>query len=246
MKEKLKQFVDDILQVVYPDDYKCIFCGKELVSPVPTRTCKECEKCLPFIKGNICLICGDRVEGLSNYCLRCKEQVRYFTVARAPFVFDGKISNAIHKFKYENAKYLFKPMASFMSKVYFENNFKPEIILAVPMFRSREVSRGYNQAKLLAKELSKLVDVPLFEDILIKEKNTPAQTELSFFERQENLKDVFKVVKPEKIKGKNILLVDDVMTTGSTANYCCKSLTQAGAEKVFVLTLARTLGRQEI
>lgn len=243
---KLKQIFENFLEVVFPSDFKCIFCSKELPTTLPTRTCQECEKKLPYIEGKVCLICGEPIKALSNYCLICKEKVRYFTIARAPFEYSGQIANVIHKFKYENAKYLFKPMASFMAKTYLENNFQPDLILAVPLYRSREKIRGYNQAKLLAQELSKIVNCPFYEDVLIKQKNTQAQADLTFGERQENLVGAFKVFKKDLIKDKTILLIDDVLTTGTTANLCSKELIESGASKVFVLTLARTLSKKDL
>ncbi len=245
MKEKCKNFFNKVLDVIFPNDYKCIFCQYELPSTIETRTCDNCEKTLPRPNGKICLTCGMQIHSLANYCVHCKDNVRYFTAARAPFHYKKPITIAITNMKYENAKYLFKPLAAHMAKCFFENNFKVDFIVPVPLFLKKEKQRGYNQAMELAKELSKFIGIPVRNDFLARVKNTPTQTELTYNERQKNLKDSFKALNNKEFKNHNLLLIDDVLTTGATINNCSKILKNSGAKNVYALTLARTQGDEK-
>ena len=113
-----------------------------------------------------------------------------------------------------------------------------DMILSVPLHRNKEQKRGYNQAYLIAKELGKLLETEEQSHVLKRIRNTESQSLLPKYKRKSNVKGAFLVVHPSKIKGKSILLVDDVMTTGSTLNECSRVLKEAGAEKVFVAVLA--------
>ena len=101
------------------------------------------------------------------------------------------------------------------------------------------MQRGYNQTQLIAKEIAKNIDIKLCDDVLVKSKNTIAQSKLNKNKRKQNIKNAFKVLNLEKIQGKNILLFDDIFTTGSTVNECSKILKKAGAKTVGVLTIAK-------
>ena len=115
-----------------------------------------------------------------------------------------------------------------------------DVVTFVPMFPSKQKKRGYNQAELLAKELCKIIEINLDNKNLARIKDTSTQTELSFSERQKNLENAFKVENKQAFKGKVVLLVDDVLTTGATANNCAKELKRVGAKEVYVLTFATT------
>lgn len=235
---KLFEFLSEIL---YPQNIKCVFCGKDLPKKVPTNTCPDCLENLPFAQQTkTCLKCGDKVLSLAEFCDICQSKNRHFDQARAPFFYEEPISFAIKKFKYENAKYLFKPLATYMANTYYQSEFNPDFIVFVPMFEKKERQRGYNQSFLLAKNLSDIVGVQVLQNYLIKIKKTKKQVELAFEDRTKNLKDAFKVTDKAKIKDKTILLIDDVLTSGATADECAKVLKKAGAKKVLVLTLART------
>lgn len=233
-------FFDKILDVIFPNNFKCIFCGCEISASCPPYVCDRCVKILPFINGKICLRCGEPISSLSDYCIKCKDNIRFFNFARAPFVYEHPISTLIHGFKYRNQKYTFESLAKYMEECYIKNDFQTDLIIPVPSSKKRLKERGYNQAELLSKQLSKSLGLELETDVLIKVRHTPPQTTLNYFERQKNLFGSFTVENREKIIGKNVLLVDDVLTTGATINYCSEVLKLSKAKKVFVLTLART------
>ena len=116
---------------------------------------------------------------------------------------------------------------------------KYDIIIPVPIHKKRKAQRGYNQTQLIASKISKYVGIKLCDDVLIKSKNTIAQSKLNKNKRKQNIKGAFKILNSEKIQGKNILLFDDIYTTGSTVNECSKILTRAGAKRIGVLTIAK-------
>ena len=116
-----------------------------------------------------------------------------------------------------------------------------DCILPVPLHRKREKMRGFNQAELLGRSISRLSSLPLLRGVLVKTRNTPAQVSLEAAERETNLRGAFEVRKPALVKGQTVLLVDDVFTTGSTLRECSRVLGQSGALEVRALTLARAL-----
>lgn len=123
----------------------------------------------------------------------------------------------------------------------FLNGCEVDLILPVPLHSKRLRWRGFNQSVLLARQLSRAYGIPLHPYILSREKETPPQTQLSEDDRRRNVRGVFSVHGKEVIKGKNLLLVDDVYTSGATVNECSRALKQAGAKEVYVLTLARAI-----
>lgn len=114
-----------------------------------------------------------------------------------------------------------------------------DIIIPVPISKKRNKQRGYNQSLLIARELSKKANIELVNNCLYKTKNVIEQSKLSKEERIENIQDVYEVKRQGKLVNKKILLVDDIFTTGSTANECCKMLNEANAKEIYVLTIAK-------
>ncbi|OGL45488.1 MAG: hypothetical protein A2161_19410 [Candidatus Schekmanbacteria bacterium RBG_13_48_7] len=175
-------------------------------------------------------------------CGNCFEQKIYFEKARSCLVYrkDNPVSRLILSFKYGSRFSIGNILGGVLAKYfieYFGNEFI-DIIIPVPLHFFRRFKRGYNQSELLANTLSKHVGLPVFRNTLIRMVRTQPQ-QGSFSERSRNIKKVFKVIRPKKIIQKNILLIDDVYTTGATVNECAKTLRRNGCKKVFVLTLAR-------
>jgi competence protein ComFC len=236
---KIKKFSKIILDVVYPTDIKCIFCGDELDKKTSECTCESCLSKLPYNDKQICDCCGVSIDSISPICNECHSQTPSFFIARAPFEYADKIKSIINKFKYNNTKYLAKPLSHFMAKEYLKHNFNCNFIIFTPLFIEKLKVRGYNQAELLANELSLILNLPVRNDIIIKVKNTLSQTTLNHAERKLNLENAFKIVNKKAVKNKNILLVDDVFTTGATIEAISNLLKKSNA-KVYVLTIAHT------
>jgi ComF family protein len=153
------------------------------------------------------------------------------------------MKEAIPRFKYHGAIRLAKPLGLFLAE-YQDPDFpfsEFNLILAVPLHRRRLRQRGFNQATLLARRVSRAHSIPLDSTSLLRSRFTEPQTQLSGPERLKNIRGAFKVGRPEIIAGKHILLIDDVFTTGATVQECAKVLVKGGAKRVDVLTLARVL-----
>ena len=239
---KLKQ---TLINAFYPKHIKCICCKDELVSQNVYDMCENCYLSLPFIKYHYCNRCGLQFEkDGSGICLNCKATNFYFDFARSAVTFDDKIIPCIHKLKYARYKFLAKPLSYLLYDTLMIQDWKIDLICYVPLFTTREKDRGYNQARELAQNLSKLTNIEVCDDI-IRIRDTPTQTKLSRRERQENVKDCFKLTKPSTFKNLNILLIDDVFTTGSTTNEISKQLKKVGANKVYVLTVAHAGFKQQ-
>ncbi len=229
-----------ILNLLFPEKIKCIFCGKDVPDFENMPYCDECESNLPFNNEHRCKICDMEIVGSGEVCEFCKHNKKFFDKARAPFKYEGAIRSTVLKFKNDNAKYLAYPTALLMTKSLPDEMKDIDLIIPVPITENVLKKRGYNQSLLLANEIGKMLDKQVRSDILLKIKDTPAQKELSFNDRKQNLVGAFKVLHRKDIRDKKILLVDDVMTTAATANCCC-DLLKHHCKKVFVLTFARNV-----
>lgn len=224
-----------IEETFFPINYTCNACGKEIFDG--EYFCCDCNKNLPYIKENRCNHCGRLTTYAVTYCDSCAEHNISFDVARSVFDYVKPISALIKGFKYEGKRYLAQVFASQIKNLYYSEFIEADVIVYVPMSNERLKERGYNHAKLLAKELSAVLDVPVSDTAIIKTVETPRQANLSRQERRKNLQKSFKVVS-EEIKDKNVLLVDDVLTTGTTADTISEQLKNKGTKKVSVLTIA--------
>lgn len=239
MKENvLKKMLNKLSELLFPKKIRCIFCGKDINNFDEKPYCDECESVLPFNNSHRCKLCDMEITHEGEVCELCKSSHKSFYKARAPFKYEDEVRSLILKFKNNNAKYLIEPMAKLMYNSLSKDMLNFDLIIPVPMTDKAKKKRGYNQASLLAKEISLLSNKPLREDILIKLKDSAPQKELNFKDRQKNLDGVFKVLNRKDLKSKNVLLVDDVMTTSATANVC-SDLLKRHCGKVYVLVFAR-------
>ncbi len=174
----------------------------------------------------------------SDYCNRCQNQRYAFVKNRAPLEYDGETKKLIYKLKFGKKKYIAQTLGALMADKYLDCGMDGEIIVFVPMTDEEVKKRGFNQAELLAFEVGQRLDIPVLP-ALVKTRETSQQKELKGEERAKNLEGVFSCVF-EQVKGRKILLVDDIFTTGATANECAKTLLKAKAREVCVLTAAVT------
>ena len=229
-----------ILKILFPEGYSCVCCGNEIFDK-ENGVCESCEKPLPYITGAICSHCGEPLVSDGYYCKKCKGKKFIYNRAVSVFEFKDNARNLILGLKYNNNKYLAKPLGKMLADLYTKSLMFADIIVPVPLCNKRLTERKFNQAELIANELAKNVNVEIRNDILFRVKNTPTQTELNYTERQNNLKDAFKVKNKKLIKDKVVLIVDDVITTGATVTECARVLKQAGAKEVCVITVCHTL-----
>lgn len=214
------KFIEKILDLIFPP--VCGICNKE----INTYLCGKCEKEINKIT---CV-------GENKY------KDKYFSTHMYLFKYEGIIRNKIISYKFNDKPYLYKTFCEIFvkNKKVCEFLKKYDIIISVPMYKKKKNQRGYNQSELIAKETAKKVEnIEYRNDILIKIRNTAKQSSLNKEQRKENLKNAYVVNNNEYILNKNILIFDDIYTTGSTANECAKTLIEAGAKDVGILTIAR-------
>ncbi len=238
LKDKMFRLIHQVPLIVkdalYPENITCDLCGEELVAETRYRLCAKCIEKMEFVGDHICLNCGVTIDNEATYCDRCQNNESVFKLNRSPLIYDGKAREMIHALKFANKKYLVHTLGAMMVDTYIKHNMQGEIIVPVPMSESEKKKRGFNQAELLAYEIGARLNIPVLP-ALIKVKDTSAQKQLTGRERAENLKGVFEVVYPQ-VKDRKILLVDDIFTTGATANECTKALLKAKCKEVSVLT----------
>lgn len=229
---KLSNIKKALTETFFPESFTCDICGIETFD---ANICPDCLKTMTFNDKSTCPVCG-RKTARHEICLECKAETPQFKKAVSPLVYDGGAVTLIAKFK-NGCGYL-KEYFSDLIAAKLENFPKADCIVFVPMTKKAVRRRGYNQAELLAKSLSERMQIPLLIDGLIKDKDTAAQKTLSKKERAVNLAGCFKAGNRGAVKGKAVLLVDDVLTTGATADAACKKLLQAGAKCVYFATVA--------
>lgn len=209
-------------------------------------------KNLTFIADPKCQKCGVpfTIEGLSItdmpqdlMCADCLSNTHVFDTARSALVYDEFSRPLILAFKHGDALHLHITLTALMQNVTEDVLDENMVIIPVPLHRFRFLKRRYNQAAILAQSLSKKLDLTYLPDTLQRHRNTPTQGHQSAKDRHKNVKGAFHIPsdKIEHIAGKNILLIDDVFTTGATLDECTKTLKENGAKKVNVLTLARAV-----
>jgi len=233
MLKKLKKF---FVRYFFNDKWKCQRCGREIFDGY---FCPECMKVLPKNDGNICNRCGRKTDYPEDYCITCSGTEFSADMCRSAFYYNEISGALIHRFKYRNKRYMANMFSEFLANLYFKNFMDAEMIVFVPMTEKEKRERGYNQSELLADKLSERLNLPVVPAVG-KVKDTVHQVGLDREQRLKNLKGAFKVTDKNAVKGKKILLVDDVMTTGTTVNTISAALKKAGAEKVLVLTVAST------
>jgi len=195
-------------------------------------------------RGPFCLGCGRFFEGRTepHFCASCVHQRYAFALHRSCGEYRGILKDLIILFKYRGYSLLARPLAGFIQRSLGKEEalwWGLDCFIPVPLHPLREKQRGYNQAGLIAEELARLGLGRVEKGLLVKRKNTPPQTSLEAPERRENVKGVYRVTDPEKIRGKVVLLVDDVFTTGATLQECSLVLRRSGALEVRAVTLAR-------
>lgn len=227
-----------LTSVFYPSGYKCLICGCE-IDGGNFEFCKKCFKTLPQIVGKTCVKCGEPIFSDSELCLFCKKEMPSFTKCFAPYTFSPPITDLIYRLKYNGEKFVAKTLSNLLLKFFMEQNVDVDIVIPVPLHLKREAQRKFNQSELLAqsfKEHGFNVDVTC----VVRTKNTTTQTALSKQLRKQNMEEAFKVLVKSKVKNKNVLLIDDVYTTGATFNSLSNTLKKCGAKNVYGLSLAHT------
>ncbi len=176
-------------------------------------------------------------------CMRCVEKKPVYDTARSALIYDDASRDLILGFKHGDKTYLVKSFAMWMQMAGREFLPHADVLIPVPLHFARLRMRRYNQSSILAYELGKIAQIPCLPDVLMRVRSTPPQGHLDIKERHKNVRKAFAVrnKRSNEIKGKTLVLIDDVYTTGATINECTKTLLSAGAKAVHILTLARVV-----
>jgi len=238
-------FLETLFQFFFPP--QC-YCCKTFLPEGQRGLCSNCLSGIRWIKPPLCTKCGIPFlsQGEKNHlCGSCLDQDRFFTMSRALGYYEGPFREAIHRWKYEGKVYLSPLFGEWMARDFFQywtiDLF--DLVIPVPLHPRRLRERGFNQALLLAKELSRRTGIPYRMQVLEKRKPTIPQVSLSGREREKGVKGAFHLMNEREVKGKGVLVVDDVYTTGATVNECARVLLAGGAKRVDVFTLVHAILR---
>lgn len=224
-----------ILQMLFP--LRCPVCD-EIVRPSGEKICLECIGRLRLITPPWCMRCGRKLREEGEYCAECAGKEHAYIRGRALYEYTSA-AQSIYRFKYdgrqEYADYFGEQMAEYLGE--FIEKLRPDGLVPIPLHKSRRNKRGYNQAELLAREIGRRLNIPVYDKLLIRVKNTKPLKELNASQRQNNLKRAF-IVAQNDVKLKKLIIVDDIFTTGSTIEEAARVLKRAGVESIYFLTLA--------
>lgn len=190
----------------------------------------------------MCKKCEIKLKKLAKFrIIENKGKEKYSNKHLYIFKYDGIIRSNIIDYKFNEKSYLYKTFANFILKndKFVEILQSYDTIIPVPISRKRYKKRGYNQSYLIARELARKLKEECDTTSLVKTKNIVEQSKLNKKQREKNIKGVYKITNNKNIRGKNIILFDDIYTTGSTARECSKMLKQAGAKNILILTIAK-------
>ncbi len=240
--KNIKSLFNFIISVFFPKICSC--CGKNLPFNYNGNICISCKENLPLNNGLVCSKCSLPLQDGGAKCNDCKTNKNiFFDWLLSPYIYRDNIAMLIKKFKYNKKTYLAKDLSCEIINLIREKNLDKQIdfIVPLPLHFFKKFTRGFNQSELIAKEIAKSIKKPIYSKLLIRKRYTLPQFNLNREERTINLKNVFTFNKKFKdiVKDKTILLVDDIATTCTSTNVCSKVLKNAGAKKIFVVTIAR-------
>jgi ComF family protein len=218
------------LDLLYPP--RCALCEKH-----GSFLCEACREALPRAEGRRCDVCWLPLRGPE--CRSCAEHPTALTRLRSVYRYDGGVRTLVHSFKFRGQSSLGRPLAAELTRCYTDHGLETDVIVPVPLAVARKRGRGYNQASLLAREVSRQTGVPVSEALRRRGNATPQAQSATAEERRRNVIGAFTVARPGEVAGRRVLLLDDVATTGATLNACAVELLNAGAAEVASLTLAR-------
>lgn len=220
-----------LLDLFFPS--KCVTCGK-----LGEFLCTNCFSEIIFCESQVCPRCN-QITNKGKFCARCRQHVFLSGVIAAGYFKDPFLKEIIHSYKYEGIFSLGEKLSDFIIEKIKKEGVIFDMITFVPITRGRKRYRGYNQSEILANNISGKLGKPNVK-ILLKIKETKTQVGLKRKEREKNLNGVFGLTRRTyPIKGKRVLLVDDVITTGTTLNECAKVLRKAGAREIWGAVIAK-------
>lgn len=234
-------YVKAVLDIVFPRH--CAACGTD-VDRADSLVCWECFRNIELVEGALCTYCGLKAEGTFTQafvCGNCHDHQPAFERARVAGRFQGVLRDLLHAFKYKHSVWLCRDLTDLLHGCVLTHFCAAEIdvVIPVPLAAVKRRSRSYNQAALLAHALARRLKRPYCGAALVRIRDTPSQTRLSAAARHANMLGAFKVTAPEWVRGRTVLLLDDVMTTGATLHEAARALRKAGAAHIWAVAVAR-------
>lgn len=218
---------------------RCPVCH-DIVDKRENLCCENCREKLTYVREPWCLKCGKPLsDDKKIMCADCSKGNRKYIEGRSIFVYDDIMRKSIYGFKYNGRQEYAKFYAKEIKKSLFEKikSWNPDALIPIPIHRKKMKSRGYNQAYLIAKELSNLTGIPVINNYLIRVKNTTVQKNLDAHGRALNLKNAFKIGK-NKVKLSSAILIDDIYTTGATIDAATDVLRGSGIENIYYISVS--------
>jgi ComF family protein len=217
------------LDLLFPPS--CAACGRE-----GSFLCEACESGLSLLRRPNCALCSGPARG--QFCPSCEASPPAYDGLRAPYDFTGPVRDMVHNLKYKYIRASAPDLGRLMAAYLWSESVPGGVLVPVPLHSRRERARGFNQSALLAREVGRLTGIPVAEDMLRRSRNTAPQVSMAGpVERRENIQGAFECI--GDVAGLEVLLIDDVVTTGSTMSACAEPLKAAGASSVWGLALAR-------
>lgn len=244
----MKIYIENLIYLLFPP--RCPFCDKVLFSSIlvcQDLVCQCCRSKLKYIHEPVCKKCGKPIKDQrQEYCYDCRKHHREFQQGKALWVYQEEVKHSIYRFKYQGRREYSRYYGRELARVYGDwlNRRGIDALVPIPLSKKRFRRRGFNQAALIAREISRQTGIPVYENLLLRVRDTKAQKELNDQERKNNLKKAFKT-RANKVQLDHILLIDDIYTTGSTMNEAAAALRQSGASEVYCLSLSIGNGYQE-
>ncbi len=226
-----------LLDFIYPP--YCCLCRSRLQQGEKV-VCEDCWGEVKPLGGPFCPNCGYPVEPDADGCPMCRQRGWSFQRVKILTDFEPAVQQLIHLLKYRGKRSVGTRLGVMLGQTLRSRPRwqKADLIIPVPLHKSRLRERGYNQSFLIGKALSEELQKPLRPELLVRRRSTRSQTKLNVTERIENVSGAFRVNHPEQLDDKRIILVDDIITTGATADACSRSLLNAGAKEVLVAAVA--------
>jgi ComF family protein len=248
----LRSTGDSVTSVLFPAD--CRVCGDPLAALSRVPVCESCSNKLPEQSGPLCARCGESLgvsdfgEGSEAFCRPCRVVPPEFEQAVAHGLYTDTMRSLLHLLKYDGLEPVAARLGALLARQVAAVEGLPEkmVVVPVPLYEGKRRERGFNQAELLARAVCAAMrrlrpewKGELAPKALMRRRATESQAGLTLHERRRNLRGVFSAPKPERLRGCDVLLIDDIYTTGATARACSAALKKAGAARVWVATVAR-------
>ncbi|MDG1890390.1 MAG: ComF family protein [Verrucomicrobiota bacterium] len=240
----VRRLIQAPLSLVFPE--VCQVCGEQAARPSDGYVCLRCIEQLSPVRPPYCGQCGFPFDGEAFQpfkCHNCRGIRFHFESARSVWIVNALMQDLLHRFKYQGALWLLPLFAPRLCQALSDDPASTgwDGVIAVPLYHARERERGYNQSALLAEKVSLYLGKPFWPHALKRIAPTVSQTMLTRSARRSNVENAFSVACKSCVNGRRILLIDDVLTTGSTTSACARACLEAGAQSVCVWTVARGL-----